>query len=453
MKWRHNPRLGVNYKTGEKSTTVRHADELCYANNPNSLFRKYAHLVTAFANHDTGRDWLELPDVGPFDLVLPNGFHLRDGDEGYMEVTTRAVLAPCLYPVLKELDVYLPWIKDADEALEYLFWGCGLIKKSEPIPELAHKIMLGSTNFNPDANPETTSVDGFCYSDNESTWNAAHDDTDANASDTGTHFDCNSDYVSGVPYYRISRSFILFDTSALDDNSGVSATTLYVTSYGGTRTVGVVQCSPASNTSLSGTDYDQCGSVNSPTEGCTRFSADGSGQHSPTLNATGRSWVSKTGVTKLGLRTSLDMDDTAATDDVSANPRFYSAENGSNIPQLTVTWSTTSTSTTTTSTSTSTSTTTTTSTSTSTTTTSTSTSTTTTTSTSTTVSQTTSTSTSTTTTTSTTTSTSTTTTSTSTTTTSTSTTTTSTSTTTTSTSTSTTTVSVPREFAIDNPAV
>ncbi len=84
--------------------------ELCYANNPNSLFKKYSLLITWFANHPFGRSYLGIPQVKEkIGLLTPNGYHLiveenKDTLKAYFEFTTRAIYASLLLPALQKLD-------------------------------------------------------------------------------------------------------------------------------------------------------------------------------------------------------------------------------------------------------------------------------------------------------------------------------------------------------------
>ena len=106
----------------------------------------------------------------------------------------------------------------------------------------------------------------------------------------------------------------------------------------------VVQTSPASNTALVNNDYDQAGAVNNPDEGSTRLdlgSWSTSGYNNFLLNATGTTWISTTGVTKLGLREGHDALDTAPSapsppDNNIAQGYFVDQTGSSNDPKLVV---------------------------------------------------------------------------------------------------------------------
>ena len=76
----------------------------------------------------------------------------------------------------------------------------------------------------------------------------------------------------------------------------------------------IVQATQASTSSLTLEDYDQCGAIDNPTEGSNHVDYGDmtyGSYFTLTLNATGRSWISKTGYTKLGIREGHDIEDTA----------------------------------------------------------------------------------------------------------------------------------------------
>lgn len=126
--------------------------------------------------------------------------------------------------------------------------------------------------FYPDANPESTSMDGYADWDNISaSWTTVHDAV------TGTG--ANSSDISGIKaviisagttnnFYTLRRGFILFDTSSLPDNAIITAATLSI--YGSykintwttfTPAVNIYSSNPASNTDLTPADYDQVGTT------------------------------------------------------------------------------------------------------------------------------------------------------------------------------------------------
>jgi len=159
--------------------------------------------------------------------------------------------------------------------------------------------------------------DGYCDNYTGADWDAIHDRL---LSDESSYIAtwCNF-------YWRndeIVRLFYPINTSGIDDAAVISSASLFIYmqdrwgaandgSYWGV----VVQTTQASSTQLSTADYDQCGSVDIPTEGSTRLdlypfsSSYGEFQ----LNSTGISWIKKTDAdpyTMLGMRYSYDVLDT-----------------------------------------------------------------------------------------------------------------------------------------------
>ena len=165
----------------------------------------------------------------------------------------------------------------------------------------------------------------------QATWDAIHDNTVG----YDTTLDIYVESLVAVGAHgtsSIGRAFLPFDTSSLDNGASVSAATLTLTSVattleGGSKTkIGLVQTTQASSTSLAVADYDTCGSVDSPTEGATEISLPADeGTAVFTLNATGLTWISKTGYTKLGVRGQLDIEDywETYTSDRGTSTQFY----------------------------------------------------------------------------------------------------------------------------------
>ena len=155
----------------------------------------------------------------------------------------------------------------------------------------------------------------------------------------------------------IRRGFVPIDTSGLPDTATISSASLnlYITATtdndnDGNDFIGVVQTTQASTSSLIGDDYDNCGAVNSPTEGATRVDITNitvSAYNTWTLNSTGLTWISLTGYTKLGLREGHDiLDDPVPSGGSVYNKNeidFYTSEQTGTTqdPYLSVTYSTT----------------------------------------------------------------------------------------------------------------
>jgi RHS repeat-associated protein len=163
-----------------------------------------------------------------------------------------------------------------------------------------------------------TAGDGHVYNQ-RSTWGLAHDGTTGSGSShTGSTMEVKSGKYSSS--YVISRSFLPFDTSSLPDDAVVTDAKLkvYVAAKengdnDGEDFVTVIQSSQPSVTSLAAADFDLAGGVTNPAEGVDEAGRKDIGDVPAnaylafSLNEAGRSWVSLTGPTKLGLREGHDV--------------------------------------------------------------------------------------------------------------------------------------------------
>lgn len=304
--------------------------ELCYRNNPRSLFRKYAHLVTWLSNTQLGRDYLKqdnlyIPRDAKVDLLLPNGYREylgRDKNKVYFQtkVTTRACYAPKLYPALQALDLVSQWIRDFDEAKRILLAGIGQIPfGSRLYPDLARSAHFTVTAFSPDAHTETTSVDGTVFRDpaDESFASLMTGNGTGAGDDAGVGDNCPFFGVGGSnPNYSFNYvAILLFDTSAIPDADSITSATEkhhfrgdHNDSWGGAIDLSLGSSLPASNTALVAADYQ--------TRGTTRYATDieipaANSDGTWTLNAAGIAAIAKTGITKHCMMLSCDIDRSA----------------------------------------------------------------------------------------------------------------------------------------------
>lgn len=199
-----------------------------------------------------------------------------------------------------------------------------------------------------------SSGDGHVEAYNSS-WDTVHDNTAGSyIAPTQTTNEVRTKRHAGN--YYINREFLPFDTSSLPDNASITATDLkiYITDKSnvdndGNDFITVVQTSQASNTGLDYEDFDQAGAVDNPTEGVSTsdrqdITSISNGWLTFPLNSTGRSWISTTGYTKLGLREGHDVLDDAITnfddDNDVNNIKFRSANYSgtSSDPKIDVTY-------------------------------------------------------------------------------------------------------------------
>jgi hypothetical protein len=220
---------------------------------------------------------------------------------------------------------------------------------AEQFAQAQYPFSISATGtFYPDASPESTSVDGYVNSEGDASW-ATH----RGASSGGAH-----DSVADDPNFFIAttatsgnwsvikREIFLFDTSGLHDSAVITSAVFSVRSWDKydylscTPGCCLVASTPASNTELVNGDFDQLGA----TEFATRISYaswNTAGYNDFTLNASGLAAVTKTGITKLGLRISHDFDNSEPSW-VSESPsgfRIYYSEQGTGYkPKLVVTY-------------------------------------------------------------------------------------------------------------------
>ena len=210
----------------------------------------------------------------------------------------------------------------------------------------------------PNADPESTSVDGRVARSGDALWADCHNAIDGTGvQDTSAYGNTCLVGKNGGGDFNIQRPFFLFDTSALGVGAVVSAVdfSVYLPDAGdavsadndGDDWINVVQSSPASNTALALADFDQCGAVSNPTEGSddrkdlsTAFTIGA--YNTWTLNATGRGWVSLTSITKLGLREGHDAINSAYAGASGAwnliNTNFAEQADVTQDPKLTITY-------------------------------------------------------------------------------------------------------------------
>lgn len=203
----------------------------------------------------------------------------------------------------------------------------------------------------PDADPETTSVDGYVSRAVAGTWASLRDGAGDSANDTATSSDVIVLYSWNVnnEWFIIQRSIYLFDTSALTASANISVTVLSihgtskVDNLSITPNINIYTSTPNANTSLAVGDYGQIGTTAQCDTPVTYAGWDAAGYNDFTFNSTGRGNVSKTSISKFGARNAnYDVANTPPTWSNITNSTLKGnyADNGSNKPKLVVTYST-----------------------------------------------------------------------------------------------------------------
>lgn len=194
-------------------------------------------------------------------------------------------------------------------------------------------------------------------------WNTAHDATSGTADYTASSDQPARTGRGSNGNFNMRRGFWPIDSSGLPSNAIISAATfsLYVTGKSdydndGDDWMNLFETTQGSETSLVDNDYDNCGSVDNPTEGATRIDIGDistSAYNNWTLDSTGISWIKRSGessscgstagYTCLGMREGHDAIDSSFTGVAGSwnniNTYFSEQTGTTNDPYLSVTYS------------------------------------------------------------------------------------------------------------------
>lgn len=274
--------------------------------NENQWFKLQQGFLRWLANSDAGRDLLRIPkEYGKITTICKNSVTF---DNGFGQKISD------FRPGAKWGNIARSHWKDMKEAYAIYQREAFSMPRWSPsmfplVPDYRYSYATGT--YYPDPDPESTTCDGFIQGYN-STWSTARGLTTANgtADAAGASTILELQQTGGNNYIR--RIFHLFDTSGLTSGASISSATYqwYCTTINSNtdRGVAVVTTNPASNTNLVQADFNAAGksrsALDSPTEGATRISFASlttSAYNGNSLNATGLSWINKTGVSKFGL--------------------------------------------------------------------------------------------------------------------------------------------------------
>ena len=262
--------------------------------------------------------------------------------------------------------------------IEYATTTSEIFSMSGAIPhikrrELVERLIPGApafaavSTFYPDPNTETSSVDGraqeseividnldFAFACSlawDNTVNGLGDSSDDSVTIssvyafTTTVFNAPDNYECTA---GIVRGIALFDTSTLPDAAVISSASLslYVSTKlnqdnDGLDTVEITSSAPTTNTAVVNGDYDSLGSTSYATA-IDITSITTSAYNIFTLNSNGRNAISKTSVTKLGVREGHDFSGTLIDQNVGNEVIFSAAETTGTTqdPKLEVTYTT-----------------------------------------------------------------------------------------------------------------
>lgn len=306
-----------------------HPDDLNNATPMDEVtwFVVYQPLLLKVVNCLPGRDLLRIPaDLPRIERMTKNSIHWRTGVAGQWQSRfyVGAKYANAIrhqWPAFKRL---------AKTFYERQVYGRTIL---EPVLNVGGQLVAAhaTDTFYPDPDPETTTVDGVTGRAATETFATIRAGAGTVAIDSGSNNSGPYNIREGSNYVAMRRAIYLFDTSSIPDTNTISAAVHAVDYVSGNSTnTGnqyLVTCasSPASNTALASSDY------NVASWGTTNFGQSAEldamtypGYESVTMNASGLAAISKTGVTKLGVRCTDDFDNTepGGTDggsEVSAN--------------------------------------------------------------------------------------------------------------------------------------
>lgn len=304
-----------------------------------SFFKKHQTNLVKFANSRFGHWFFRLDKVG-----IPRNFYIFEvfpnavsGDwkikDGKLNKTTVFFTSPRLQRrfeyVYRRAAQLLPFSAVTIERLMLPHPSFGFL------PLFA----LTVSTFNPDPNPETTSVDGEVTSGNGTVWATQRGLADgASADDAGT----TGNQIAAqffTPNYSLARGFFLFDTSTIGDDDTIDSAVLslkgaFSTTNADSSSNVIVATTPASNTAITTADYDQVGTTSFGSHALSAWST--SAYNDITLNASGLAAITKTGVSKFGARNSRDFDNVAPT---GGNDSYFLPAGSASEPKLAVTHS------------------------------------------------------------------------------------------------------------------
>ena len=200
--------------------------------------------------------------------------------------------------------------------------------------------------FYPDANPETSTVDGYVNHTNTGglDFGVLRGEAGNFAGASDTQASIRFLHADGITnkWQRMIRCPMLFDTASLHGSIESAILSVYTAASNGdfNEEVNVYSSNPASNTDLVAGDYDTIGSTAYST-GIQTGSLGSGAYNTWTLNASGRSAIDLAGITKFALASEADRDNTGpawgANQEDSATIRFAEYSGTGSDPYLTAT--------------------------------------------------------------------------------------------------------------------
>ena len=321
------------------------------------FFKKYQKPILWLANSFLGKIVFQFEKMGhelrkgeKIDRITPNSICYKNKDNSYTEqFFGRNEYALKLSPFLWWLSI-VAWQREKEIVLRPA-WQLVLIALFLKLPRGLPLLGLTTTDFYPDATTGNTTISGSVYhhQDNQ-TWSTIVGGGGNGSTDSeGSMFVFRATAgTNSNTFVNCNRGIALFDTSVITDDNVILSAVLNL--YGNQRinnlnaspVLNIYSSNPAQNNDLTGTDYATLGSTAFCDTGIAYADFDYGGYNTFTLNTPGIAAISKTGITKLGMRDSYhDVGNVAPpwlTGWKVTSLRINSAYGATDKPKLTVTY-------------------------------------------------------------------------------------------------------------------
>lgn len=303
-------------------------------------FRDKPSLLLQLANTEAGRHLLgKLGKKVEYPIVkITKNSYFEKIDKKHVRARffSRAPIEKIFSPILTQIDIaneYKPIENKYDAFLHY----SGLELKTNKYP------FIFLDTFNP-ASGSSSPVDGRAQrSGVDQTLANIRSGAGVSALDNaGIEAITIASSTSTNQYATLVRMFWLFDTSSIPDSATISSATLSLYGQGKSNGLGspgldIVSGAPASTSTIAASDYLNIGTTVYSTISYASYST--SGYNDLSLDSNGIANITKTGVSKFAGTLTWDTSGSFGGSWISlsqSNINMYMADNGSNVPVLTV---------------------------------------------------------------------------------------------------------------------
>ena len=303
------------------------------------LFAEYQKPLVKLANNDYGREFLGISHEVKDKIVAlwPNSYTIQVGRDKFRSVYR-------CYPLFANKLIYALTRQEISRMTpeyrmnKYL----GLLNYTGILEDNRFpQVMLATTTV------YTSAGDGFNGRDDVDSWANIRAQANGEAAVDGTAIDiCIEARAFGGGQFSLQRSYYPFDTSTLASGATIQApSTLSLYQAGSlanpdSLSLVLIQTTQASISSIALADYSAL-TLNSPTEGATRktvASVVTNAYNDFALNASGLAFVNPGGNTKLGIRSNLDVDNSAPAGNNVMGVTFSEQTGTTQDPKLAITY-------------------------------------------------------------------------------------------------------------------